>query len=84
MQGLSYDPYGNPISNNGANAFQFKGEQVDEADMYFMRARYYDPTTGRFISKDPVEGDIMLPQSQNGYNYANVDPIKPGIFIVKM
>ena len=48
---------------------------MDQGGMYFMRARYYDPATGRFISKDPVEGNLVSPQSQNGYNYANGNPI---------
>ena len=75
LQVLSYDPYGNPLAANGANVFQYKGEQMDQAGMYFMRARYYDPATGRFISKDPVEGAILLPQSQNGYSYAGNNSI---------
>jgi hypothetical protein len=40
-----------------------------------MRARYFDPSIGRFISRDPVEGDLMNPQTQNGYNFTNGDPI---------
>ena len=40
-----------------------------------MRARYYDPTTGRFISKDPIDGSRIDPQTQNGYNFANANPI---------
>jgi len=40
-----------------------------------MRARYYDPSTGRFISKDPVEGILINPQTQNPYAYAGNDPI---------
>ena len=43
--------------------------------MYFLRARYYDPTTGRFISRDPIRGTLTNPQSQNGYNYANANPV---------
>ncbi len=40
-----------------------------------MRARYYDPGIGRFISRDPIEGDLLNPQTQNGYNFTNGDPI---------
>jgi len=40
-----------------------------------MRARYYDPSTGRFISKDPIEGPLINPLTQNGYSFANGDPI---------
>ncbi|MCX5129467.1 polymorphic toxin-type HINT domain-containing protein [Streptomyces sp. NBC_00347] len=37
-------------------------------------AREYDPTTGQFISVDPLLS-LDLPQSLNGYNYANNSPI---------
>lgn len=75
LQAFTYDPYGTPTTPNTGASFKYKGEQADQGGMYFMRARYYDPSTGRFISKDPVEGIMGNPQSQNGYNYANDDPI---------
>ena len=54
----------------------YKGEQRDaEANLVYLRARHYDPTTGSFISKDPVEGALTIPQSQNGYSYVHHDPI---------
>jgi len=72
----SYDPYGNRLSGNSTIDFQFKGEQPSaDTGLTFMRARYYDPSTGRFISRDPVEGVLNNPQSQNGYSYAHNDPI---------
>ena len=40
-----------------------------------MRARYYDPTTGRFITKDPVAGTLKNPLSQNAYIYGYDNPI---------
>lgn len=46
-----------------------------ESSMYFLRARYYDPFTGRFISRDPVKGSLTDPQSQNPYSYAINNPI---------
>jgi hypothetical protein len=35
-----------------------------------MRARYYDPGAGRFLSVDPVEGDFASPQELSRYTYA--------------
>jgi len=32
-----------------------------------LRARYYDPASGRFTSRDPVAGLISLPATLNGY-----------------
>ena len=40
-----------------------------------MRARYYDPTTGGFISKDSNEGSIVNPLSLNLYTYCYNNPI---------
>ena len=73
---MSYDPYGNVLSGIGEDDFQYKGEQFDpNTNLTYMRARYYDPGIGRFISRDPIEGDLMNPQTQNGYNFANGDSI---------
>jgi RHS repeat-associated protein len=39
-----------------ANDWLFTGEQEDgETGLYFLRARYYDPETGRFLARDPLE-----------------------------
>lgn len=43
--------------------------------MYYLRARYYDPATGRFISRDPVKGTLTNPITQNAYVYAGNNPI---------
>lgn len=73
----NYDPFGNIRSSSGILPyFQFSKEQNDsESNLYFLRARYYDPSIGRFISKDPVKGVLTLPQSQNPYAYALNNPI---------
>ncbi len=38
--------------------------------MYYDYQRWYDPSTGRFISQDPLAGSLSDPQSQNPYIYA--------------
>jgi RHS repeat-associated protein len=48
------------------NRIRFQGQQVDEAGVVYNRHRYYDPTVGRYISKDP----IGLRGGLNGYQYA--------------
>lgn len=76
--GRYYDPFGNVRKNDGVGAslFQFSGEMYnDTLGYHFLRARYYDPQTGRFISKDPVKGVLTIPQTQNPYAYAGNNPI---------
>jgi len=54
----TYDSFGNLITSSGSitNAYGFTGEQqFNEADnLVFLRARYYNPKVGRFISRDPM------------------------------
>src|SRR5581483_10899415 len=41
----------------------------------YLRARYYDPSIGRFLSKDPLPGAVWDPGSQNAYAYAGNNPV---------
>jgi RHS repeat-associated protein len=54
----TYDGYGNRVASSGStvNTYGFTGQQqFAEADsLVFLRARYYDPRIGRFISRDPL------------------------------
>src|SRR5215469_18045301 len=40
-----------------------------------LRARYYNPLTGRFLSRDPEDGDLTNPKTLHKYLYANGDPV---------
>jgi RHS repeat-associated protein len=40
----------------------------------YLRARWYDPQTGRFTQRDPFPGLPSWPQSQNSYPYAANSP----------
>jgi uncharacterized protein RhaS with RHS repeats len=51
-----YDAFGNKISSTGTtpNNYFYRGEQYDsDLGLYYLRARYYNPLTGRFLSRDP-------------------------------
>jgi RHS repeat-associated protein len=41
---------------------------------YYAKARYYDPETARFLSQDPVQGDLTNPPSLHRYLYAYGNP----------
>jgi RHS repeat-associated protein len=60
----NYDAYGVLLTHAGtdSNSFLFAGEQRDAATgLDYLRARYYDPNLGRFISKDPFSGFMTDP-----------------------
>jgi RHS repeat-associated protein len=74
----TYDAYGRLLSHVGSsdNEKQFAGEQRDaETGLDYLRARYYDPDLGRFISKDPFAGFLSDPMSQHDYQYAHANPV---------
>ena len=47
----------------------------DEAGNVYLRARLYDPTIGRFLTRDTYEGTVEDPQSLNLYTYCKEDPV---------
>ena len=52
-----YDAWGNALaggSGDTKNPFRYTGQMLDSSGKYFVRARYYDPATGRFLSHDPL------------------------------
>lgn len=70
-QVYAYGPYGEPNSWGGSR-FAYTGQiQLPEAQLYFYKARVYDPITGRFLQTDPVgyKDDIDL------YAYVKEDSI---------
>jgi RHS repeat-associated protein len=73
-----YDAFGNLLASTGStpNNYLFAGEQFDPAlGIYQMRARWYRETTGRFISRDPLEGAYCTPLSWNSYIFSLADPV---------
>jgi RHS repeat-associated protein len=56
-QTYSFDSFGKLTASSGSltNPFQYAGREFDsETGLYYMRARYFDPQTGRFLSEDPI------------------------------
>lgn len=57
VQTYTYDSFGNTTNSSGSltNFFRYTGREFDtETNLYFMRLRYLDPNTGRFLSEDPI------------------------------
>jgi len=43
--------------------------------LLYLRARWYDPATGRFLTRDPFPGLAALPQTQHPYVYVGNNPV---------
>lgn len=74
----TYDIWGNPKTEieNVSNPFRYSGELWDSTTkLQYLRARWYDPSLGRFINKDRYEGDIANPLSLNLYTYVSNNPL---------
>jgi RHS repeat-associated protein len=54
------------------NPYRYTGREYDTDDLYYYRARYYDPTIGRFITPDPIG---FLGGDTNFYRYVGNDPV---------
>ncbi|MED1304754.1 polymorphic toxin type 35 domain-containing protein, partial [Bacillus pacificus] len=76
-----YDAWGNVLKSDtkgiaADNPFGYAGYMYDkEIGMYYLIARYYNPDHGVFLSVDPDPGDEDDPVTQNGYTYADNNPV---------
>ncbi|WP_318245861.1 RHS repeat-associated core domain-containing protein [Bacillus tianshenii] len=76
-----YDEWGNVSYKEEAaiaadNPFGYAGYWYEEElGMYYLMARYYQPAHGVFLSQDPDPGDEDDALTQNGYTYANNNPV---------
>jgi RHS repeat-associated protein len=68
-----YDPYGALLSGATTSGYAFTGREWDaESNLYYYRARYYDPYIGRFISEDPIG---LAAGDTNFYAYTSNMPL---------
>lgn len=71
-----YDPYGNlqasnPTAAATTNPLLYAGQYVDsESGLQYLRARYYDPQTAQFLTRDPAVRGTRAP-----YSYALDKPV---------
>lgn len=74
QQTYTYNPYGSTSAsgNTTTNSYEYIGRETDATGLYYFRARYYNPNTGRFISEDPAG---FAGSGPNLYEYADDDPI---------
>ncbi len=69
----SYTPYGGVSSSSGtvSTPLLYAGQYRDgESGLYYLRARYYDPTTAQFLTVDPAVANTM-----SAYGYSQGNPL---------
>jgi RHS repeat-associated protein len=74
----TYDAFGLLTATTGStpNAYTYSGERFDQnIGLFHLRARYYNPLTGRFETMDPAAGDILNPATLHKYIYVSGDPV---------
>jgi len=74
----TYDAFGLLTATTGStpNAYTYSGERFDQnIGLFHLRARDYNPLTGRFETRDPAEGDILNPATLHKYVYAGNNPV---------
>ncbi|WP_342771491.1 RHS repeat-associated core domain-containing protein [Brevibacillus gelatini] len=60
-----------------SNPYQYSGEMYEEqTGFYDLRARYYDPKVGRFVSEDTYKGRVENPLTLNRYTYVENNPLR--------
>ncbi|NQX67316.1 glycoside hydrolase family protein [Paenibacillus alba] len=78
LNSYSYDVFGNTVSRqeNLPQPFKYSGEMMDDkVGLQYLRARWYDPSMGRFVQEDTYAGQIDNPLSQNRFTYVSNNPI---------
>jgi RHS repeat-associated protein len=72
-----YEPYGEVLISTGgvSTEYGYAGEWTDNTGMVYLRARYYNPTVGRFTTADTWDEDIYRPMSYNKWLYTLANPI---------
>jgi RHS repeat-associated protein len=77
VEQVDVDAFGNLDQPTGAKQTHlYTGEYWDPgSQLLYLRARWYDPRVGRFVSADPFEGRPEDPRSLNRYVYTQGDPI---------
>ncbi len=70
---FTYNPYGTLQASTGTatTPLGYGGQYTDPATgLEYLQARYYDPTTGQFLTVDPIASETGRP-----YTYATDDPL---------
>ena len=71
-----YNPFGSSLHEEGEEKYTYNSKELDSTGLYYYGARYYDASIGRFVSVDPVQGNLFNTQRLNRYSYTLNNPLK--------
>ena len=71
----TYEPFGETTVTS-EESYLYTGKEKDSTGVSYYGARYYDPETGRFLSRDALAGTKSAPQTLNRYSYCLNNPVK--------
>ena len=76
QKSYQYDVYGEVTGGSGsqANEFDFAGQQTDPTGLQYLRARYYDPASGVFLSREPLA--VAPGWTGNPFGYGGANPAR--------
>ena len=81
VEQFQYSPFGGLVSHNPADVdtpFLYNGRDgvmTDDTGLYYMRARFYNPESRRFVNRDVLLGGVADGQSLNRFAYVTGEPV---------
>ena len=75
LDAFAFDEYGRKTSYK-APRFGYNGYETAGNDLYYAQARHYQPSLGRFTSRDKIKGSKLHPYTMNEYSYVFNNPLK--------
>lgn len=75
IERFDYHPFGGAAMGTASDGPRYTGHIADAGtDLVYMQQRYFDPSTGRFLSSDPVRLRTSNLLNFSRYIYANNNP----------
>ncbi len=75
VEETEYKPFGGVLSGGEAD-FLYTGKELDDTNLYYFGARYYNTEMRQFTQPDTIIPDLYNPQSLNRYSYVLNNPYK--------
>lgn len=78
LNSYTYDIWGGPLTEEEtvSNVLRYSGEYWDNTTgLQYLRARWYDPGTARFMGEDTYKGELSDPLTLNLYTYVANNPL---------